>query len=209
MGLAYQYKDTNPVLPTASWGVDQSTLIVHGQSWSLPQIRKTAGELVDEVDDGLEQLLSGATPEELGLNLSPDMIIHDQHTNHTPGYSLLTDHDNGFDKLKHHLGAHLMSTPEGKQFYRGLQHGNISWKREGILKYLDVRQTVTRKMALTWQMIGGPGSRGSEFETLSLTEDIDYGRSIIWFNGRLVFTIPYNKSSALTCSHKAVAPAVP
>ncbi|KAG8707339.1 hypothetical protein FRC09_001885, partial [Ceratobasidium sp. 395] len=211
MGAAVTYRQNYSGLPRVVWPEGPKThLIVDGQTWHLAKLRDATGELIAEIDDGLAGLLDGATPEELGLHLSPDMKILDKHSNRTPGYSFLNDPENGFEKLEQNLGAHILGQTSGNRFHRGLDaNGKISWRHDEIRTYLDAHQRVTRKMALSWHTTGGQGSRGAEFATIQLTEDVASGRGVMWINGRLCFLIPYNKTSAMTRSYKPTGHAIP
>ncbi|KAG9119797.1 hypothetical protein FRC07_005010, partial [Ceratobasidium sp. 392] len=137
MGLATTYDRSGSGLGRVHWVGDQrSELIVDGKKWHIPSIRRANGELIEEIEGGLKELLFGMTPEELGLELSPDMDIEDHHADRTPGYSFLTDPRNPFLKVEQNLGAAVLGSDKGQHLHRGLDKGKITWNHDAVRRYL-------------------------------------------------------------------------
>ncbi|KAG9098287.1 hypothetical protein FRC06_006579, partial [Ceratobasidium sp. 370] len=210
MGLASTYDKSGSRLGRVHWVGDQRTeLVVDGKTWNIPALRRANGKLVDDIDDGIKQLLFGMSPSDLGLHLSPDMEIFDRHSDRTPGYSFLTEPQNGFHKLAQNLGASILGRREGKDLHRGLHNNKVVWNPDAVRHYLALHEQVTEKMALSWHLSGGQPARSAEFATMSLTEDIHRPRAVIMLNGQLVYLIQYSKLGAITRSDKAVAHCIP
>ncbi|KAG8708935.1 hypothetical protein FRC09_000961 [Ceratobasidium sp. 395] len=210
MGLATIYDRSGSGLGRVHWVDDQRTaLIVDGKKWHLPSLRRASGELIEEIDKGIEELLFGLSPEALGLELSQDMEIQDRHAERTPGYSFLTDPKNPFLKVEQNLGTYVLGRENGRYLHRGVSDGKVVWNPDAVRTYLALHEKITNKMALSWHLSGGQPARAAEFATMSLTEDIHCGRAAIMINGRLAYLIQYSKQGSITRSDKAVAHCIP
>ncbi|QRW09606.1 Helicase conserved C-terminal domain [Ceratobasidium sp. AG-Ba] len=211
MGAAKKYPNDKSGAPKANWADDNyQTLLLNGEPCNLPQLRSANAALLDEIDAGLSSLLKGATPEGLGLNIMPDMKLHDSISNTATDYSFLSEPSNNFRTLEDALAVHILGSPESTSFQSGLDmRGKIIWKQDGVLDYLALHAATMKKMICSWQMLGGPPSRGEETTTLQLHNSAHKFRSILVVKGRLVAIVTYNKAGTQTRADKAVAHAFP
>ncbi|KAG9126723.1 hypothetical protein FRC07_002225 [Ceratobasidium sp. 392] len=142
------YDCNGSALGCVYWIGDQrSELIVDGKKWLIPSIHCANGEPTEKIEGGLQELLFGMTPEELGLELLPDMDFEDHHADQTPGYSFLTDPRNSFLKVEQSLGAAVLGSEKGQQLH-------------------PLHEKVTENMALSWHLSGGQPARAAEFATI-------------------------------------------
>ncbi|KAG9091146.1 hypothetical protein FRC06_000694, partial [Ceratobasidium sp. 370] len=211
MGTAVRYPNAKGGVPKAMWAPDDyNTLLLAGEPCSLPLLRQQTAALLDEIDDGIASLLKGASPAQLGLVLNPNMVIVDNTSNTTTGYSFLTEDRNPFKDLKHALGIHILGNEDSSEIQSGLDANNhIVWREKGILDYLELHAKVTKDMALSWHLTGGQPSRGEESTTLQLHNAAHKFRSIVVVKGQLASLLTYNKIRTQIQADRAVAHAFP